>query len=122
MLLGEVLFLQIRLTTVRFLRSSIPARPPPLFPNPFILHSLKGLTRIQPIPLLPPNLPPLLFSSSPNSGRFFSLTASRARHSSERGKAGPHISFFFLPSAMSHHYFLFRATTFDSSRQNYFFE
>ena len=103
---------------------------PPLFPNPFILHSL---TRIQSIPpFTTKSPPPLLFSSSPNSGRFFSLTASRARHSSERGKAGGHepplfplqghILAFFLPAAMSHHYFLFRATTFDSSRQNYFFE
>ena len=33
----------------------------------------------------------------------------------------PHISLFSLPAAMSHHYFPFRTTTFDSSGQNYFF-
>ena len=31
-----------------------------------------------------------------------------------------HISAFFLPAAMSHHYFPFRITTFDSSGHNYF--
>ena len=50
----------------------------------------------------------------------------------ERGKAGGHepllfplpghILAFSLPAAMSHHYFPFRTTTFDSSGQHYNFK